>query len=270
MLDTSLKINDNFDFWTPAVLEKGETKINKEGKKEQEMLISGVASTIQTDLDGETLLPEGFDLTYFKERGLITWQHGQDPSQIIGEPVAGRIADNKFHIKAKLWPFSPLAKGVYGLMTNLEKSKSNRKLGWSIEGKVTELDPVNPKIVKKAKITNVTLTPTPKNKGTFANIIQKGIIKNIPLKNLNSQIICEFKKGQDSYKVDGNYNIFVNGKNLRKDMTTKNKSIVKEDLENKITNLAPREFESELKKALILIHQGCKNGILDVKNINFS
>ncbi len=266
MLDTSLKINDNFDFWTPAVLEKGETKVNKEGKKEQEMLVSGVASTTQKDLDGETLLPKGFDLTHFNERGLITWQHGQDPSQIIGEPVTGEIIDDKFHIKAKLWPFSPLAKGVYGLMTNLEKSKSNRKLGWSIEGKVTELDPVNPNIVKKAKITNVTLTPTPKNRGTFANIIQKGIVKN-----LNSQIICEFKKGQDSYKVDGNYNIFVNGKNLKKDMTvTENKSIVKEDLEHKITNLAPREFESELKKALILIHQGCENGMFNIKNIIFS
>jgi len=264
VMDDILETQDDFNFWTPVKIEKGESRVNKEGKEEEAMYISGVASTSDRDLDGDILLPNGFDLSYFLKNGFINWQHGTGPSHYIGEPISGKVANNKFFVKAKLWSFSDLAKGVYGLMNNLKKSGANRKVGWSIEGKVIERDPINKKLVKKAIITNVALTPMPKNRQTFADIVQKGFTggkiandfnNNV---NFNTQYICEFKKGQDTYQVDGNYNIFMNGNHIDKDMTTTSaRAVMPEDVEGKMSNLTDsKEFGMELEKSLIMIYKG--------------
>jgi len=155
----------DFKFFVPATIEKSKGKDGKE-----EMLIQGVASTRDEDSDGEFLDPSGYDLDYFNKYGFFNWQHRakQDPTAIVGEPVEAKIKNGQFWVKGKLFEDNPLAVGIYKLAKSL--SSSNRHLGFSIEGKALERDILNPKIVKKAKITGIAITPTPKNSNTFMDI----------------------------------------------------------------------------------------------------
>ena len=161
-------VND-FRFFVPLELTKG---TDAKGKKV--MKIGGIASTSDEDSDGEFLDPEGFDLDYFLKYGFLNWHHQSktNPSAIVGEPTVAEIRDKKLYIEGELYADSPLAKDIYTLAEALKSSSSGRHLGFSIEGKVTERDAMNPKIVKQAQITGCAITPTPKNSQTLAEIIK--------------------------------------------------------------------------------------------------
>lgn len=161
-------VREKFNFFLPIELEKA-------GKDGEEMKIRGIASTADEDVQGETLLPSGFDLKRFLTQGFLNWNHTakSDPSSIVGEPVKAEITkDNKLYIEGVLYKDHPLAKKVWDLAKTLEKSKSNRRLGFSIEGVATERDFMNPKIVRKAEITGCAITPTPVNKNTVMEIMK--------------------------------------------------------------------------------------------------
>ena len=46
--------------------------------------IKGVASTPDLDRDGEKVMQDGLDISYFLERGFFNWDH--DNSKIVGYP----------------------------------------------------------------------------------------------------------------------------------------------------------------------------------------
>ena len=164
--------DDRFKFFVPLNLSKGE-----DDKGNAVMKIGGIASTPEEDADGEFLDPEGFDLDYFLKYGFLNWHHQSktSPSAIVGEPTSAYVKDRKLYVEGDLYNDSTLAKDIYALAKALESNKSNRRLGFSIEGSVTERDPMNAKYVKKAKITGCAITPTPKNSSTLAQIIKCGI-----------------------------------------------------------------------------------------------
>lgn len=161
--------NNKFHFFVPLDISKGK---NESG--EEIMKIGGIASTTNEDSDEEVLEPGGFDLKPFLSKGFINWNHQSknSPSAIIGEPTKAEVKKNKLYIEGELYQDSSVAKDVYSLAKTLSKSKGNRALGFSIEGKVLERDPFNQKHIKKAMITGVAITPTPKNKHTLAQIIK--------------------------------------------------------------------------------------------------
>ena len=152
-------MSDEFKMWMPLDISKG-----TDSKGNRVMIVEGVASTMSEDMDGEILDPNGFDLTYLLENGFINWHHAtkDKPGTIIGEPVKAWVKDNKFHIRAQLYDWQPIAHDVYDLATNLEKGGSNRRLGWSIEGVKRLIDPINPKFIRKSAVTGVAITPAPK------------------------------------------------------------------------------------------------------------
>ena len=156
-----------FRFYAPAELIKAK---GKDG--ENIMRLGGIASTSKQDSDGEVLMPEGFDLSPLKNSGFINWSHMKTPEAVIGEPYKAELRKNGLYLEADLYADSEIAKNAYKLAQVLSKNSKNRKLGWSIEGTATERDPLNDKIVKKAKITGVALCLMPKNPGTFADIIK--------------------------------------------------------------------------------------------------
>jgi hypothetical protein len=160
---------DKATFWMPLSLEKAK---NNEGV--EEMRIKGVASTMDEDSDGEFLDPKGFDLNYFKKSATLNWHHksGNDPSAIVGEPTDAKITKKGLEIEGILYEDSPMAKAIYKLAQTLEKNSKTRRLGFSIEGKVIERDSLNPKIIKKAKITGCAITHMPKNSNTFMEIVK--------------------------------------------------------------------------------------------------
>lgn len=161
-------MSQNFDFFVP--IDSFEKAKDKDGN--EVMKIKGIASTADRDSDGEVLDPAGFDLSYFKKQGYLNWHHMRTPDGIIGEPVKAEIKNNQLHIEAILYPESKLARDAYNLASVLEKSSKTRRLGFSIEGKTIEVDPLDKKHITRAAITGCALTPMPKNPHTIAEIVK--------------------------------------------------------------------------------------------------
>ena len=117
-------------------------KLNKAAKVLHLNLKNGLNYYIDRDSDDEILDPSGFDLSYFMKNGFINWHHqtNNSPESIIGEPTVARITDKGLYVEGTLYNNSRVAKEVYELAKGLESSNSNRRLGFSIEGKVLERD----------------------------------------------------------------------------------------------------------------------------------
>jgi hypothetical protein len=168
--------NAAFNFFIPIdELEKagdatGEDRYNN-------MVVQGCASTNDTDTDEQSLEPSGFDLSLFKSKGLINYEHQakKSPKAFIGEPLMALIKDNKLFVKAKLWAKSQLARDLWDTVDIMKQSGSSRKLAWSIEGTPLMADPVNPNRITKALITHIALTFMPKNGKTYADIVKGGL-----------------------------------------------------------------------------------------------
>lgn len=214
------------------------------------MVFEGVASTLDQDVDGEVLDPNGFDFGYFMKSGFVNWHHQQtnSPASIIGEPVEARVENNKFYVKAQLYAWSPLAREVWDLAENLKKSGSSRRLGWSIEGKKRQVDPLNKKFIKKSLITGVAITPMPKNRGTYADIVKaidndwETEISMVGGKSIES-IIDIMKANGERIIVDKNLNI-----NIVKNDIMKAVDEVHPSMDIKIKNLVVLQKAIELGK----------------------
>jgi|GEM_PF-1740034 len=234
-----------FKFYVPFEIEKAKDEHGNEVMK-----IAGIASTTDTDSDGEVLDPSGFDLSYFTKNGFINWHHQSKdkPEAIIGEPTKAEIRNEGLYVEGVLYNDSKIAHQVYDLAKNLEKSKSKRRLGFSIEGKATERgsDDENSPLFKrilKAKITGLAVTPTPKNAATLVDII-KGrrftefepeiveLESTLDANGGNTLIIDITKPNGERITVDSNYNIKV----LSKATDTANAGI-----------LSPVDVEGKLK-----------------------
>lgn len=163
--------NGSFRIFVPAELVKAKSQ---GGKKK--MILKGVASTAVVDSQGESLDPNGFDISYLLKHGYINWDHQskKDPLSLIGRPTANtKIEKGQMLIEAELFEDNPRAVDAFQLQGILEKAGLG--LGWSIEGKALERGAKKPgepgyNIVKKARITGVALTPNPINQDTVAQI----------------------------------------------------------------------------------------------------
>lgn len=164
---------NNFTFHIPLT-SKSLIKSKDENGKEL-YHFEGLASNDTEDADGEILNPEGLNIDDFR---YINWNHGKDPSDIIGVPTSSKIVPGKgLHIKGALFSNTEKGKKTIELMQALERSNSelgtNVNLGISVEGQVLERNMLNPKRVEKAKITAVAICPFPKNPTTWAALLKK-------------------------------------------------------------------------------------------------
>lgn len=145
-----------------------------------DMLMKGVASTPAKDTDKQYLNPRGFDCSYFLAKGFINWNHEwkKNPLSIIGRPTKAEVNDsNELEIEYSLFKGHKTAEEVYQLAGILEQN--GLYLGLSIEGEVTEFDPVDKSKVLKARITDCAVTPHPKNNGTVTSIIKANEFKEL-------------------------------------------------------------------------------------------
>lgn len=161
-----------FDFDFDLIKATGVKIIEKKDLDYENMFMQGIASTVDKDMEGETLDPRTFDLKYFMDNGKINYNHGID---VIGEPVEAKILENgDFFLKARLYTTSETAKKVYENAYIMQADpNSTRRMSWSVEGQATERDKNNPKKVTKAVITEVAATKTPINyKRTYAEVVK--------------------------------------------------------------------------------------------------
>lgn len=165
---------NDISFWMPLELEK-----SKDEKGNDKLTIKGVASTIDKDSDDEVLDPKGFDLTYLNKSGFLNWNHGAkfNPNLICGEPTKAVITKRGLEVEGLLYP-TEIGKGIYELADTLGKHSKNRRLGFSIEGKALERDPLDNKKITKAAITGIAITHMPKNGSTFLDVV-KGVSNGI-------------------------------------------------------------------------------------------
>lgn len=156
-------MNDNFKFVIPAEIVKG---------KDGEWKVAGLASTPSIDRQGEVIMQEGIDATPIDSgKGFFNFDHDNSPESTIGVLDRYRKSERGLYVSGRLFKNHTRAKAVYEIMSSLDKSDTGR-VGMSVEGKVIERDPLNPRIIKRCVIRNVALTLNPVNQDTYADVIK--------------------------------------------------------------------------------------------------
>lgn len=177
------KTSNDFNFWLPIDFMKSEEATQYErgdDRRYENMVFEGIASDSSEDYQGDSMEPNGFVIDYFLKHGLFNLDHltvraKELKSRFwVGEPLDGRIINNKFWVKGKLWSESPEARAFWDKCIEMKESGSTRRPGMSIEGKALERDPKNEKHITKAIINNIALTFTPVNFNSYLDFV-KGV-----------------------------------------------------------------------------------------------
>jgi hypothetical protein len=155
---------DLFATWAEVQLCKG-------GDSEGRALIEGIISSDSVDQQGDRILQEGLDFSYFLSKGFLNDDHKSGAGNIVGQPIEVYHTTTPSGAKATamkgyLYTNKARAKEIYDTAVALAKAKSDRKLGFSIEGQVLERDPMKPTIIKRAKVLHVAVTHQPVNPDT--------------------------------------------------------------------------------------------------------
>lgn len=139
-------------FFIPADLEKSSS--------EGEMRIRGLASTPDLDRDNQSILQEGLDISDFVDYGFFNDDHNNDI--ILGYPDKDKtkITSEGLYVEGTLLP-TRRGKELWETAIALQNSNTNRRLGFSVEGKVLKKDDQGH--IQKAKIYNVAITANPVN-----------------------------------------------------------------------------------------------------------
>lgn len=159
------------NLWLPA-------QTLKKSASSSGMFISGMATLDDTiDLDQQLLQSTGVidSLAYLEKFGKINWNHGGDPEDLLGEITKAEIrkalGKSGLYIEAKLNPKNPKAVRAFQLM------KGGARFGFSVQGVTLKLRkathngfPVE--TIDEAFVSQVALTPEPKNYNTFAQILK--------------------------------------------------------------------------------------------------
>ena len=169
--------------------------------KGQERRMGGIISTELPDYQGETVLSDGLDLSYFGQSGWFNDNHEKGMDGIVGYPDPNAIRKFKRGEKLPNGKTAP-ANGIWaeGYVLGNERGKkvwdlaqslqgTGRQLGYSVEGKILrrtgpktilkKAEDGSPKLVgnrvAKAIVRNVAITHCPVNDSTGMEILAKSI-----------------------------------------------------------------------------------------------
>lgn len=169
---------DSFRVWLPNVyFDEGIAKSEKE--KYNSRKIFGVMTTERKDRQGEVLVSKGLDFKEFLSHGHFNDNHSQDTSAIIGYPEKAEHHTNLaqyglsgvqgWTCEGYVLKGTKRADAIWELAKALQ-SVPNRKLGFSVEGKVIRR---NDKTIEKAIIRNVAITNCPVNTDCNWSVLEK-------------------------------------------------------------------------------------------------
>jgi hypothetical protein len=155
---------DTFTFFVPATA----LEVKKSGKgKDSKRWIQGIASTDTRDLQGEVVKQHGIDFSYFMKHGYFNDDHKPGPESKVGQPTECKVTKNGLWVKGFLFNGHKKADEYWELMHALTSSGANRKVGFSIQGKVKRRAG---KEIAECWIQDIALTPAPVNTTTWAEI----------------------------------------------------------------------------------------------------
>lgn len=154
---------NGFEFWVPLDIEKSQK--TKDGKR----WIEGIASTESLDLQNEIVLQSGIDTSYFLKHGYFNNDHKPGFENKVGQPTECKITKKGLWVKGYLFKNHKVADAIWELANSLDASGSNRKLGFSIQGKVLRR---RGKTIVKCWIQDIAITAAPINTNTWLDVVK--------------------------------------------------------------------------------------------------
>ena len=156
--------SDTFEFFVPATA----LSVKKSGKgKDSKRWIQGIASTDARDLQGEIVEQNGIDFSYVLKHGYFNDDHKPGPEHKVGQPTECKVTKNGLWVKGFLFNNHKKADYYWELMNALDSSGADRKVGFSIQGKVKRRS--GNRIVE-CWLQDIALTPSPVNTTTWAEM----------------------------------------------------------------------------------------------------
>lgn len=130
-------------------------------ERDGEMRIGGYASTADRDRENEAIIQKNLDIQEFLDSGFFNLEH--DPSKILGYPDKSRctIDQRGLYVEGILLNGVPEAESVYRSAVALKKSRTGRRLGFSVEGQILSRRPDG--LITRARVLNVAITAKPAN-----------------------------------------------------------------------------------------------------------
>jgi hypothetical protein len=140
--------------------------------------IGGFVSTDHLDRQHEVLLQEGLDFTHFLKGGWFNDNHDGATDSVVGYPERAelrKLTDGKqgWYVEGFLLKGTDRAEKIWNLANALQKT--DRRLGFSVEGSILERDVTNPKVVRKAAVREVAITKCPVNTNTSLMVLAKSL-----------------------------------------------------------------------------------------------
>jgi len=157
--------DDEFNFWLPMEI----VKSKEDQKKGKQRLIQGIASTIDEDLQKEVVEQRGIDFSYFLKYGYFNNDHKLGFENKVGQPLECRITGDGLWTKGFLFNNHRIADAIWELANALEASQADRKLGFSIQGKVTRRAG---RRILKCWIQDIAITAAPINTNTWLDVVK--------------------------------------------------------------------------------------------------
>ena len=142
-------------------------------------VIGGICSTDDLDSQSEVLLQDGLDFGPFLEKGWFNDNHDKATGGAVGVPVKAELRLLKggkkgWYVEGDLLG-NARGNDIWDLAQSLERSDTGRKLGFSVEGQITERDPDDPSKIRKAVVREVAITRCPVNVNTELNCLAKSL-----------------------------------------------------------------------------------------------
>lgn len=148
--------------------------------------IGGIATLETKDRQGEVILARGIDFSDFVQNGWFNDNHSKRTTDILGYPEKAR-----FFRKGEKLPSGEQAPAaghwVEGYLLNTPDAdriwnlgqalaKTNRRLGFSVEGKIEKRQGPLQKTIAKALVRNVAITNCPVHAGAKMEILAKSLM----------------------------------------------------------------------------------------------
>lgn len=177
----SVSNDGHFRFATPmTVFEKSDASTG------QTRRIAGIISTEVKDRQGDLVIQKGLDFTEFLDFGWFNDNHSRETTSILGYPdyveqfaKGDRLPDGSLAKADCTWAEGWLletqkANEIWELGKAL--SQTNRRLGYSVEGKIERRTGADRKTIAKAIVREVAITKAPVNTDTHLEILAKAIV----------------------------------------------------------------------------------------------
>lgn len=142
--------------------------------------IGGFVSSSALDRQGEILIQEGLDFEPFLKSGWFNDNHLKQTGKAVGYPEVAELRAHPkggqgWYVEGYLLEGHGPADEIWSLAESLERSGAPRRLGYSVEGAVTERDADDRRTVRKAVVREVAVTRCPVNTGTELVMLAKSL-----------------------------------------------------------------------------------------------